>query len=131
AEIRSVTERRESRVAENQVEAHREHREDEDLRQQPELVGRERPRQRDQEHGADHREPAGHRAPNNPVGLSARMMAIGAKIVNIARPGKRTLPNVSSRPTSRPPNSAPLRLPRPPMMTTTKARSRISKSAPG
>src|SRR2546426_2506464 len=101
------------------------------LGQQAELIGREPPRQRDQEHGRDQREPASHRAPKSPVGRSARMMAIGAKIVNIARPGNRTLPNVSSRPTSKPPNSAPLRLPRPPMMTTTKASSRISKSAPG
>src|SRR2546426_5429203 len=59
------------------------------LGQQAELIGREPPRQRDQEHGRDQREPASHRAPKSPVGRSARMMAIGAKIVNIDRKSTR------------------------------------------
>src|SRR5262249_25722211 len=133
AEVGGVAERGEPGVAQEQVEAHREDAEDEHLGQEAQLIRREDRRQRDEyhHHRRATRHARAHRAPKSPVGLSARITAIGANTVNSASSGKSALPKLSSRPTTRPPTKAPLRLPSPPMMTTTSAISRISKSAPG
>src|SRR5439155_10545271 len=132
AEIGGVAERRQAGIAEDQVQAHREDREDQHLGEQPELVRRERERQDDEDERArDDGDRPRHGEPKRPVGRTARMIAIGAKIVNIASSGKSAVPKLSSSPTTSPPKSAPFRLPSPPMMTTTNASSKISKSAPG
>src|SRR4029450_9130912 len=118
------------RVAEREVQAHREDGEDQHLGEEVHLIARGGERQQgERRHRRD--APRDHRAPKMPVGRTARIRAMGAKIVNMASSGKRALPKVSSRPTSSAPTKAPLRLPSPPMMTTTKATSRISKSEPG
>src|SRR5439155_1866790 len=132
-EISGVAERRQPGVAQEEIEAHREDAEDEHLGDQAQLIrgqdGGQRDKNRERRRSA--RDARLHRAPNRPVGRMARMTAIGANTVNRASSGKSALPKLSSRPTTRPPTKAPLRLPSPPMMTTTSAISRISKSAPG
>src|SRR2546422_11380137 len=133
-EVGGVTEGGEPGVAEEQVEAHREDAEDEHLHEQTELIRGEDGGQRDEDRERrcpSNRDARLHRTPNRPVGRMARMIAIGANTGKRASSGKSALPKLSRSPTSNPPTKAPLRLPRPPMMTTTSAISRISKSAPG
>ena len=84
AEIGGMPERGEARVAEEQIEAHREDGEDEDLGEQGERVGRQEGRDGKEQRGASRerdRPARGHRLPNSPVGLRARMSAMGAKSV--------------------------------------------------
>src|SRR6516225_10881706 len=69
--------------------------------------------------------------PIRPVGRTARTTIIGRKIVNNDSCGNQAFPKLSASPTSRLAQNAPWMLPRPPTVTTTKARSTTSKSAPG
>ena len=81
-EVGGVAERRQARVPQQEVQAHREHRENQRLGEQPEVIGPERERRDRQEH--PHRDDRGarlHRVPNSPAGRTARIAAIGAKIV--------------------------------------------------
>src|SRR4029077_17105297 len=134
AEVGGGPERGKAGVAEQEVEAHREDRRDQRLDEQGQRIGGQERRQHAQSretHGGA-KDPAAHHArPNSPVGLSARINAMGANSVKYDNSGKSALPKLSSRPTSRLPTIAPGRLPRPPTITTTKAYGSTSKSAPG
>src|SRR2546426_7605957 len=129
----------ESRVAQQEVEAHGEDPQDQGFGQQAGVVGGQQPDDDSQDDQAQGQPNPGHEVsaarrqvlPNKPRGRRARMMAMGAKMVNMASSGTRALPKVSMRPTTRLPTNAPPMLPRPPMITTTRASSRTSKSAPG
>src|SRR5262249_20134786 len=126
----------ESEVATEQIDAHREQSEIQDLRGDCEIVGTRHVRQRQSDHTqhdyrgearAHHRQRQLGR-PNNPWGRHARMMTIGANNVKYSRSGTSAVAKASMSPTSRLPTIAPSRLPGPPMITTTTARSRISES---
>ena len=84
-EVGGVAERGEPGVAEEHVEAHREDRDDHRLRQERERVrGQERgdaTGQRQRRHAREHLAVEGHARPKSPVGLRARMSAIGANSV--------------------------------------------------
>src|SRR5262249_7439207 len=134
AEVRGMAERRQPGVPEQEVEAHREDRRDQRLCEQRQRIGRQQRRHRADDHERDggERHVAFHQArPKSPVGLSAKMRAIGANSVKYESSGNSALPKLSSSPTSRLPIMAPGRLPRPPTMTTTNAYGSTSKSAPG
>src|SRR6266446_6039152 len=130
-----MPEGREAGIAEQEIQAHGEERQDQHARREAQVIAAEAERQREKDD--EDRDPgknpgaAAHSRPNNPVGRMARIAAIGTKMVNIASSGKNALPKLSSSPTSKPPTSAPFRLPRPPTITTTNASSSTSKSAPG
>src|SRR5262249_47737365 len=127
AEVGGVPERRQPGEAEQHVEAHREDRHDHGLGQQGERIRRQ-PRSYRRSHRGDDRDTdqhAGtatdHARPKRPVGLSARMSAIGANSVKYESSGKSALPKLSSSPTRRLPTIAPGKLPSPPTITTTNA----------
>src|SRR5215470_10470672 len=124
-------------MAHQEVQTHGKDAQNQGLRQQANVIGRQEP---DDEGQADHAESQSdprqdaihpHALPNKPCGRSARMMAMGAKIVNMASSGNSARPKVSRSPTTRLPTKAPRMLPRPPIITTTRASNNTSKSAPG
>ena len=84
AEVGGVPERGETGVTEQQIEAHREDGEDEDLGEEGERVGRQEGRQGEEQRrarGERDRPARAHRLPKSPVGRRARMSAMGAKSV--------------------------------------------------
>ena len=84
AEVGGVAERGQAGVAQQDVEAHGEDGHDGDLREQRERIRRQQRRHgaRGDEGGdADDDRPDAHTRPKRPVGLSARISAIGAKSV--------------------------------------------------
>src|SRR5215813_5605391 len=124
-------------MAYEEVQAHGKDAQDQGLRQQADVIARQHA---DAESQAEHTESQsdpkqdtahGHALPNKPRGRSARIMAMGAKMVNMASSGNSARPKVSRRPTTRLPTKAPRILPRPPIITTTRASNNTSKSAPG
>src|SRR5262249_22615876 len=125
--------------AEQQVEAHHQDREDQRAgREQDEERRGERDDDRQRRDRGDHdcdletaRRHDAHSRPNRPVGLTARITAIGAYSVKYETSGNSALPKLSASPTRSAPIAAPPRLPMPPMITTAKASGRISKSSPG
>ena len=127
AEVGGVAERGQAGEAEEHVEAHGEDRHDQRLGQQRQRIRRQPRRDAcgDDGHDDHARNRAGttkhHARPKRPVGLNARMRAIGANRVKYDSSGKSALPKLSRRPTSKLPTIAPGRLPSPPTMTTTNA----------
>src|SRR5215831_21321965 len=124
-------------MAHQEVQAHGKDAQNQGLRQQADIIGGQRPDDEGQANDAesqpnprqDTTHP--HALPNKPRGRSARMIAMGAKMVNMASSGKSARPKVSRSPTTRLPTKAPRMLPRPPIITTTRTSSNTSKSAPG
>src|SRR5262249_18019023 len=135
-EVRGVPERQEAGVAEEQVEAEGGDGEDQPVGQEHRLV-RGHHEGQDGEHGEDghrpprraaRRPPRAHARPNSPAGRMRRTMAAIRYSTASSISGKNVIPNSRTMPTRRAPTSAPSRLPRPPITTTTKAR--ISASTP-
>src|SRR5262249_57681402 len=110
AEVGGVPERSQPGVAEENVETHGEDRHDRDLCEQGERIRRQRRGDdgRHDERGdpAEDRAASGaaegraHTRPKRPVGLSARISAIGANNVKYDSSANNALPKLSSRPTS-------------------------------
>src|SRR2546423_314692 len=127
-----MAERRQPGVAHQEIQAHREDGVDEHMSQHLGRVRRDEPHQRqagrEQEHDDDLPR---HTRPIRPVGRSASTMTIGTMMVKSESCGNQAVPKFSTSPTSRLARKAPFTLPRPPTVTTTKARSATSKSAPG
>src|SRR5437879_2388984 len=124
-------------MAHEEVQAHGKDAQNQGLCQQADVIAGQEP---DAEGQANHAEGQpdprqdtahGHALPNKPRGRSARIMAMGAKMVNMANSGSRARPKVSRSPTTRLPTKAPRMLPRPPLLTTTRASSNTSKSPAG
>src|SRR5262249_22619057 len=131
AEVGGMAQRRQAGVSEQDVEAHGEDRHDRHLGEQREGIRRQRwgdDGRRDERGDADDDRAASralergaHTRPKRPVGLSARISAIGANSVKYDSSGKSALPKLSRRPTSSEPTMAPGSEPSPPTITTTKA----------
>src|SRR5438132_14363408 len=123
-------------MAHEEVQAHGKDAQNQGLRQEADIIAGQHPDHDGQANHAesqpDPREDTAHgqALPNKPRGRSARIMAMGAKMVNMASSGSRARPKVSRSPTTRLPRKAPRILPSPPISTTTRPSNKTSKPAP-
>src|SRR5205823_864597 len=129
-EERCVGEADQTRVTDEQIEAHREDAADHRLAHelQPEAIARKS--HREQREGPGNEQDARDH-PASPRGRRSRTAAITAYTTALEKPGSSTLPNVSESPTSRAPRKAPLIEPMPPITTTTNERTSTPSPMPG
>ena len=107
-------------MAHQEVQAHGKDPQNQGLRQQADVITGQEPDDDGQAEHAASPTPGKTRRilalalPNKPRGRSARIMAMGAKMVNMASSGNSARPKVSRSPTTRLPTKAPRMLPEAP-----------------
>src|SRR5207249_8141012 len=126
-----VAERRQPAVAEQQVDARREHRKDHDLAREVHVVLARGERHERREHDEGERRLHAANLPKRPRGRKAMTRIIGRKRITYARSGRSATPNVYTKPVMNAPTKAPSRLPTPPRITTMSASGSMSASSPG
>src|SRR5262249_40403557 len=143
AEIGGMAERQQTGVAEQQVESERGDRRDQTVGEEPHLIDPDaawRERQQEQDYRCRAGEPEQraiarrvclhHAVPNKPVGRTSSTPAAIRYSTASSSSGKNWMPAVRTKLTTTAPIRAPLRLPRPPITTTTKAMTSASTPIP-
>src|SRR5581483_6232900 len=130
-EIRRVAERRKSRVAEQQVDAHRGDRHQQHLADDRDVELHQGREQRREEQDHEHGRPGGERgtpahpkmpsSPKRPRGRTSRTTAMRTYTDTSLAAGTKSVVIEIATPMSSPPTMLPNRLPIPPMITVTKA----------